>query len=407
MPASNSLKPKKLASREQLGKAPWYLSIPPNLSDSGERRRLFFDTEREAKAQAEHFKTRRHNFGASLGNLTSAQIVEAAECHELLAEFPDVTLKDAVLHYRQTLYGRAKSVTFLDLFNRYLDFKQKRSEKYLKELRITRDRFGGLHSILVCDITHETLEPLLLPLPPGSRNAVMRYWRAVFHYGIKRGYLATNPIDRLDFMEVGRQEVEILEVEEVSRLLTAALENDLVLLPFLVLGFFCGIRPDGELEKLEWRDLDFKDHTVTIRPEVSKTKRRRFVDISKNALSWLNEYRARGGRTSGLVVTWAHENLRNHRLANRAAAKVTRWPQQGMRHSYCSYWLAVHKDVNKLVLQSGHKDAETMWRHYHKGTRREEALKFWAISPPKGAQNIVPFDEQLAGALTEESQNLG
>jgi hypothetical protein len=43
---------------------------------------------------------------------------------------------------------------------------------------------------------------------------------------------------------------------------------------------------------------------------------------------------------------------------NRAQAKVTRWPNQGMRHSYCSYWLALHKDVNELVLQSGHKDPD-------------------------------------------------
>jgi integrase len=387
-----SLKPHKNRAREALGLTPWVLNVPPELSETGKRSRSYWATERQARAEAERLKTRRHNFGASLGALSSSQIVEAADCQELLSDFPEVSLKDAVLHYRQTLQGRAKSVPFLDLFNRYLDFKQKRSEKYLRELRITRDRFPSLHPTLVCDITHETLEPLLLPLPSGSRNATMRYWRAVFRYGIKRGYTAINPIDRLDFMETNRREVEILEVDEVGRLLAVALETDLELLPFLVLGFFCGIRPDGELPKLEWRDIDFDDRTVTIRPEVSKTRRRRFVDLSRNAIAWLTEYRLRGGRRVGQVVLWAPENLRNHRLANRAAAKVTRWPQDAMRHSYCSYWLALHKDVNKLVLQSGHKDAETMWRHYHKGTRREEAVKYWAIRPAKRRdQKIVPF----------------
>jgi hypothetical protein len=93
-----SLKPRKLLSRASSGLSAWTLNIPANLSDTGKRRRLFFATERQASAEAERLKTRARNFGASLGNLTSAQIVEAADCYELLAPFPEARLKDAVLH---------------------------------------------------------------------------------------------------------------------------------------------------------------------------------------------------------------------------------------------------------------------------------------------------------------------
>jgi hypothetical protein len=41
-----------------------------------------------------------------------------------------------------------------------------------------------------------------------------------------------------------------------------------------------------------------------------------------------------------------------------------------MRHRFCSYWLALHQDNNPDI----------MWRHYHKGTKRSEAEKFWAIN---------------------------
>ena len=34
------------------------------------------------------------------------------------------------------------------------------------------------------------------------RNACMRYLRAVFNFGIKRGYLAENPVSRLDFAQL-------------------------------------------------------------------------------------------------------------------------------------------------------------------------------------------------------------
>jgi hypothetical protein len=66
-----------------------------------------------------------------------------------------------------------------------------------------------------------------------------------------------------------------------------------------------------------------------------------------------------------------------------------------MRHSYCSYWLALHQDVNKLVLQSGQDDPDTMCRHYHKGTKRVEAVKFCAIRPPhRAGRKIIPFKKQ-------------
>jgi integrase len=237
------------------------------------------------------------------------------------------------LHYLSTLRERAKSVTFFELFSRYLDFKQNRTAKYRNELRITRDRFESLHEPLVCNISPDVLEPLLLPIPAANRNAIMRYLRAVFQYGVKRSYLATNPIARLDFTDIARREAEILEPEQVVKLLEDALANDLELLPFLVLGFFCGIRPNGELSKLEWRDIDLADRVITIRSEVSKTRRRRFPTLSENALLWLTEYQARGGHQKGLIVPWGLHLLRKHRLANRARAGVTRWPQQGMRHS--------------------------------------------------------------------------
>jgi integrase len=61
-----------------------------------------------------------------------------------------------------------------------------------------------------------------------------------------------------------RKEVEILPVSQVAGMLNHALENDLELLTFLTLGFLCGIRPDGELQKNEWRDIDLVDRVVTI-----------------------------------------------------------------------------------------------------------------------------------------------
>jgi integrase len=237
------------------------------------------------------------------------------------------------------------------------------------------------------------LERTLSRISGGNRNAVMRYLRAMFNHGIKRGYLFSNPILKLDFTHRVRREVQTIPSPVVAKMLNHAIENDLQLLPFLVLGFFAGIRPDGELQKLEWSDILFEEKTIVIRPEVSKTNRRRFPKLSANAQSWLDAYKLRGGVVEGKIISLTPSILRTKRRANwsAAAGEKAQWIQQGMRHTFCSNWLALHKDVNELVLQSGHDSVDTMWRNYHKGVTEKEAKKFWAIRPPGGAENVVPF----------------
>ena len=384
------LEPKKIEGLNT--PSPWCLNVPASISDNGKRQRLFFETKEQAESQIMSIRNRRMTFGDTLEKLSPVRASESLAAY-LLLEGHDVSLLDAVTGFLAVHKDRNSSIPFLELFNQFLDAKKDRNQQYLRELRITRDRWPELHAKLVCDITQRDLDPLLHKLTPGARNPILRYWRAVFNFGIKKGYLSENPVNGLDFESRKRKEVETLTNGQVKAMLDHALGEDLQILPFLVLGCFAGVRPDGELQKLEWTDIDLSDKVVTIRPEVSKTNRRRFVDLSDNAVEWLKVYAGRGGQTARNVVQYTESELRARRTTNRKAAGIDRWIQQGMRHSYCSNWLALHGDVNKLVLQSGHDSVDTMWRNYHKGTPKANAAKYWAIRPPKhkGSSKIVPF----------------
>jgi hypothetical protein len=74
---------------------------------------------------------------------------------------------------------------------------------------------------------------------------------------------------------------------------------------------------------------------------------------------------------------------------NWKAAGIENWPRQGTRHR--SNWLTKHKDINKLVLQSGHDSVDTMWRHYHRGATEADAKKFWVIVPKARKANTAAF----------------
>jgi len=328
--------------------------------------------------------------------MTPARIAEASEAFELL-EGHSISLSDAVGMALTLHKERNSSIPFLGLFDLYLVRIQNRSAKHRNAMRQTRDRFPSLHTVLTCDITPKALDDLLLPMPRASRDLVMRHWRSVFRYGIKRQYLNSNPIERLDFAGTQAKEVEIYEVTSVEALLNDALTNDLALLPFYAFGFLCGIRPEGELEALDWRYVHAKARKphVSIPATVSKVRKFREVDLPPSAVAWICEYQNRGGAMEGKIVPWQHETLRNHRKASAERVGLV-WIQDGMRHSFASYWLPVHHDIDMLLNQMGHTDPATFSRHYHAGVPLSEAKKFWAIRPKRlKANNIIAFKQAV------------
>jgi integrase len=390
VPRIPKLEPTKVKSRQKRGLAAWCVNVPAELSETGARRQLFYETDKAAKIECARLKAKRDNFGTSLANLSPDQIRQATKAFELLQPHK-IELLEAVQSFVEGHKQRTASISFKGLFDQFLEAKTDRNPEYLRELRITRDRFPSLHERMVSDITPLELETILSPLTPGARNPVMRYLRALFFFGIKKGYLKENPISRLDFAERKRKEIEIIPTDKVKAMLGHALKDDLCLLPYLVFGFFAGIRPDGELQKLEWDDVKLASKEIVIRPEVSKTNRRRFPKLSANALAWLDAYRDCGGAFEGKVCRYSGEELRQHRSANWKAAGIEKWIQQGMRHTFCSNHLAYFKKVDELVLQSGHDSVDTMWRNYHKGVTEKEAKAFWAIRPPKAGRpkNVI------------------
>jgi integrase len=388
MPKGISLK----VRRDPRRPSPWYVNVPSSLSETGKRQRLFFASRELALGECERLKTRRDNFGVSLGNLASAQIVEAADCFEQLAAHPGVSLTEAVRGYLEVLKTRKGSIPFGELFDKFLESKKAKSPTYLDALKWCRTNFELLADRLACDITVRDLETVLEAFSPSVRDAFRRYVRAVLGFGVRLDYLATNPAAKLERGNLVKGETEIFTPHQVKEMLLFALEHDLEFLPYRVFAFFCGIRPAGELTRLDWSNVSIPDRIVTLPAAITKTRRKRFVDLSDNAIAWLTEYQARDGNMTGLVAPFNKTLLRNKHRANYHGARVKKWIPQGARHSFCSYWMAAHGNaVDRLVVLSGHDNKQTLWRHYYRATTKHEAEKFWSIMPPNSASNIVSF----------------
>lgn len=107
--------------------------------------------------------------------------------------------------------------------------------------------------------------------------------------------------------------------------------------PMLAIGAFAGIR-EAEIKRLDWSEVDQRRGHIEIRSSKAKSARRRIVEIQPNLREWSRPH----AEMTGPVVP---VNSRKKLDLVRKAAKLGRWPKNGLRHGYASYRLAAIHDA--------------------------------------------------------------
>ena len=157
------------------------------------------------------------------------------------------------------------------------------------------------------------------------------------------------------------------------------------LLPCIALGAFAGLRT-AELLRLEWQDVDLKRGFINVAASKSKTAKRRLIRIAPNLAEWLRPYTGRlTGRIYPFSTRWYQFNIEQ----TRKAAGLSQWPNNGLRHSFASYHLALHQNAPQLALEMGHTTPRMIFDNYREIVTPAEADRFWNMFPPAPAANIV------------------
>jgi integrase len=167
--------------------------------------------------------------------------------------------------------------------------------------------------------------------------------------------------------------------------------NNIDMIPFLVMTFFGGIRPDsnGEMSKLEWSNII--GDKVVLRGTQTKTGQKREIPLSENAMVWLALYRARGGDCTGLVVKWTARQTQLRRQKNWKAAGFDHIPQDVARHTFCSHFYEKTGSLKQAMEARGHEQSKVFFRNYKSHVTAEACKEYWAITPPATDANIIPF----------------
>ena len=355
----------------------------------GKRIREAFPTKEEAETRAAQIRQMVDNEGAAAFSLPADTRAEAAKCVEMLKPY-NATISEACEHFVEKVLKFREAPAVADAVKRLLVEKEQKNLRpgTLNDLRHRWGKFAETFGTRkLNEITGEDLTAWLVKqaADPVNRHNYRRKIGSLYRLAVKRKWTAENIVEQTERPEMVEAGVGILHVKHIAKLLEHA--DDHGLLPFAVLGFFAGVRPD-ELKKLEWSAVNLTRRQVVIGPKVAKTKQQRILPLNDTALAWL----ATCAKKHGRVV--APDNFRKRFDAWRKAAGIRfkDWPKDCIRHSFGTYHYAAHNNPVETARLMGHVGVDIFFRHYRALVDEDEARQFWSLRPAADAvEKIVPM----------------
>jgi len=323
---------------------------------------------------------------------------EAQRHPSLLAEIDDVTrhdvlaalarlkefrasITDAVDFYLKHSRPAKGEVSIQEVMDQFQQVKSKAglSTKYLSTA--ARCFFGPFRdhfkNCVITEVTSDAVEKYIYKHKtwnPTSRATHIRHLNVIFRFAIEKGYAALNPLEKVQRPKrpAGNSGDKVLTVDGTIKLLQYAFTHDYKPeCASLVLVLFCGVRVD-EVDHLTWDKIKLDEKSPVVVLDETKANRRRVNPIPDNALKWLLELRA-----TGKVTPSNYEGrMRYLRKKSEAGAK-----QNAARISFASYHVAMHEDAAKTSLLLGHQNPALLWNTYRALVTKEEAKRYWSITP--------------------------
>jgi integrase len=149
-------------------------------------------------------------------------------------------------------------------------------------------------------------------------------------------------------------------------------------LPWLALGGLAGIRTDGEIFRITWECFQWDRRTIDLTPAMTKMDDRRLVPICDRLFDILQPLR----RDSGPVISVKKPEDETARL--RRVTGIP-WRRNALRHSFCSYRVAITWNIPLVSIESGNSP-EMIKSSYWDLKRPDEGFKWFGINLPIPAQ---------------------
>jgi integrase len=359
---------------------------------AGRRIRAFFPTRELAEEHARIRNIELRNAGAELANISSELRAEAKACQQRLDPLA-VSLTEAVNFYLAHHDVRSRSVSVSDAcasvrreWTRRLENREI-SEKYHKAMgKACAKLISFFGSRMICDITTTDLRDELtaLSVATSTRNHYRTHFGVIFAFARDNRWVKENPVAELkSWTDRSDKTPEIVTVAQAAKLLECATDPRLV--PVFAIGLFAGLRP-AEIRRLDWSEIRWDKAQIRVTSAKSKTAQPRWVKMTPALMEWLAPYR----KASGPVNPLSESNQYKLIAETVKAAGLSHWPQDGLRHSFGSYHMALHQNAPLTAAQMGHMTTKMVHAHYDNHmVMQDEAEAYFAIRSLNAPEKIV------------------
>lgn len=373
----------------------WRLNVPPSVT-GGKKRRLFFQTEKEAKAKREELLQHRAGLsGHALDQLATRGMTVEDAIAFAVAHAPHTNITVGVLAEEFKKY-RAQH---LGVGARYLG----NLSGYLQRIcaAFGEDSLAEVNERRVVAFLGELRGRDGVSLAaPDTRNRYREVFVALANFAVKRGYLTRSPLLNVQRVISDEQDVEILSVEEAEKLLRVLERPEHAeVAPAAMIQLFAGVRR-AEIPHLRWELLGEKYLRLD---QVKRGTRKRPVEFPAMLLSWLAPARKQEGyifapagvdadreckhlsepaekkQTIALALRRL-EDAFTVRLNRAAKAAGLELPKNVLRHTGITMRLNHTGDLAATARWSGNTPA-VLEEHYLGVCSPDDAGRFYALKP--------------------------
>lgn len=322
----------------------------------------------------EHCEGLARQFGSSL----SVAVEEWASARKIAGE---VSIADALKGHMASLTNLTAVKSIRQVAAEFVESRRIRgtSKIYVRNCKAHTDRFAEKVGGNIADVTVVEINKFLAGLKtlgPESKNGHRRTLVTMFGFAQRQGYLHPDKKTAASLSEtfkVPETEILIFTPEEMLKLLLASHAR---MLPMMAIGAFCGVR-SAEIRRLCWEDIKWDRSHIEIVGRKAKTAARRIVPLAENLKAWLAPWR----QETGPIVSLADPSGSLNDIAIKAGIPGG-WRQNGLRHSFISYRVALTGDVNRTALESGNS-AKMIFRHYREVVDEVAAKDWFSLLPPE------------------------
>jgi hypothetical protein len=343
--------------------------------EHGARRNPSFATLKEAEAFQKQKRADLDRHGETRFDVDDRQMYSLARD---LASSHGYTVLQAIQEWH-----RAKSpsngLPLGEVIQKFLDAKASHSSAYTDKLNddifLVKRHFGADRPI--DSIRSDEIEDFLDSKNAGDRrrNNLRSEVITLFRYAQNR--LRALPRDRkteaelVDKVKAKGKSIETFSPQEFEVFLGAIRPNWRA---WLAIGGLAGIRTDGEIFRTNWEYFKWDQRQIELPREVTKTNERRLVPICDRLFDILQPLR----RECGPVVSLTKPEDETARLRRETGIP---WRRNALRHSFCSYRVAITWNIPLVSIESGNSP-QMIKSNYWDLKRPDEGFKWFGVNLP-------------------------